>query len=165
MLDKFVDKLADGAHPDFRLFLSAEPPPALEPALPVALLQNSIKLTNEPPEGLAANLRRAYSQFSEEMLDSCEERAAPPPDHHLQASRPTCPAPAPRRPALHRPAPPLTTQPAPPARSPRSTGAKQSEYRAIAFALAFFHSTLQERKKLGVGNLPGARSGIGWNMN
>lgn len=47
-----VDKLVEGAHPDFRLFLSAEPPPALEKGLPISLLQNSIKLTNEPPEGL-----------------------------------------------------------------------------------------------------------------
>lgn len=35
-----------------RLFLSAEPPPLLERPLPISLLQNSIKLTNEPPEGL-----------------------------------------------------------------------------------------------------------------
>lgn len=36
--------------------------------------------------------------------------------------------------------------------------------RTIAFALSFFHATILERKKFGVGNLPGARSGIGWNM-
>lgn len=47
-----VDKLSEGAHPDFRLFLSGEPPPGLERPLPISLLQNSIKLTNEPPEGL-----------------------------------------------------------------------------------------------------------------
>lgn len=47
-----VDKLVEGAHPEFRLFLSAEPPPALEKGLPISLLQNAIKLTNEPPEGL-----------------------------------------------------------------------------------------------------------------
>ena len=35
-----------------RLFLSAEPPPILEKPLPTSILQNSIKLTNEPPEGL-----------------------------------------------------------------------------------------------------------------
>ena len=51
-LEKAVDKLAEGSHPGFRLFLSAEPPPLLERPLPTALLQNSIKLTNEPPEGL-----------------------------------------------------------------------------------------------------------------
>ena len=38
-LEKRVDKLAEGAHPDFRLFLSAEPPPALERPLPISILQ------------------------------------------------------------------------------------------------------------------------------
>ena len=56
-------------HPDFRLFLSAEPPPALERGLPIGLLQGSVKLTNEPPDGLKANLRRAYSAFSEDVLE------------------------------------------------------------------------------------------------
>ena len=57
-----------------RLFLSAEPPPALERGLPISLLQNSIKLTNEPPEGLKANLRRAYNNFSEEILEGCSKQ-------------------------------------------------------------------------------------------
>jgi dynein heavy chain len=56
-LEKKVDKLIEGAHPDFRLFLSAEPPPALEKGLPISLLQNSIKLTNEPPEGLKVGVQ------------------------------------------------------------------------------------------------------------
>jgi len=113
-LEKKVDKLAEGAHPEFRLFLSAEPPPILERGLPISLLQNSIKLTNEPPEGLQANLRRAYANFSEEIMESC---------------------------------------------------AKQAEFRSIIFALSYFHAALLERKKFGVGNMPGARAGIGWNMN
>ena len=58
-LEKKVDKLTEGAHPDFRLFLSAEPPPALEKGLPISLLQNSIKLTNEPPEGLKVRKNEA----------------------------------------------------------------------------------------------------------
>lgn len=37
--------------------------------------------------------------------------------------------------------------------------------RTIIFALCYFHAALLERKKFGVGNLPGATSGIGWNMN
>ena len=36
--------------------------------------------------------------------------------------------------------------------------------RSILYALSFFHAALLERKKFGVGNQPGARSGIGWNM-
>lgn len=115
VLDRAVDGLsAGGAHPDFRLFLSAEPPPALERALPISLLQASVKVTNEPPEGLRANLRRAYANFTEESLEGC---------------------------------------------------AKQQEFRSVVFALCYFHAALLERKKFGVGNLPGATSGIGWNMN
>jgi dynein heavy chain len=69
-----VDKLAEGAHKDFRLFLSAEPPPGLEKGLPISLLQNSIKLTNEPPEGLQANLTRAWNNFNEEILEGCAKQ-------------------------------------------------------------------------------------------
>ena len=54
------------------------------------------------------NLKRAYGQWSEELLESC---------------------------------------------------AKQAEFRGITFALAYFHAALLERKKFGVGNLPGATSG------
>ena len=50
----------------------------LERALPISLLQNSIKLTNEPPEGLRANLRRAYGQYNEEMLEGCAKQVSPP---------------------------------------------------------------------------------------
>lgn len=69
-----MDKLAEGAHKDFRLFLSAEPPPGLEKGLPISLLQNSIKLTNEPPEGLQANLTRAWNNFNEEILEGCAKQ-------------------------------------------------------------------------------------------
>ena len=58
-----------------RLFLSCEPPPLLERPLPISILQASVKLTNEPPEGLKANLRRAYANFSEEMLEGCAKQA------------------------------------------------------------------------------------------
>lgn len=54
-----------------RLFLSAEAPPALERPLPVSILQASILLTNEPPEGLKANLLRAYGNFNEDIVEGC----------------------------------------------------------------------------------------------
>ena len=50
-----------------RLFLSAEPPPLLERALPISLLQNSIKLTNEPPEGLKV---RAHESLQHEHISN-----------------------------------------------------------------------------------------------
>lgn len=55
--------------------MSAEPPPALERALPISILQASVKLTNEPPEGLKANLLRAYSNFSEDIMESCAKQS------------------------------------------------------------------------------------------
>lgn len=45
-----------------RLFLSAEAPPILERALPISLLQNSIKLTNEPPDGLKVHSKLLLQQ-------------------------------------------------------------------------------------------------------
>ena len=74
-LVKVVDKLSQDTHEDFRLFISAEPPPALERALPISILQSSIKLTNEPPEGLKANLLRAWGQFNDEMIENCGKSA------------------------------------------------------------------------------------------
>eukprot|EP00899_Mesostigma_viride_P009330 jgi/Mesvir1/18399/Mv14277-RA.1 len=66
-LEKAVDKLAEGAHEQFRLFLSAEP----SPDIPINVLQNSIKLTNEPPEGVKPNLLRAMNNFSDEYYETC----------------------------------------------------------------------------------------------
>jgi len=43
--------------------------------------------------------------------------------------------------------------------------AKQAEFKSIVFALCYFHAAILERKKFGVGNMPGSSSGIGWNMN
>ena len=74
-LEKLVDKLGEGSHPDFRLFLSAEPPPSLEKPLAISLLQNSVKLTNEPPQGMKANLLRAYSNFSDDVFEACSKKS------------------------------------------------------------------------------------------
>ena len=57
---------------------------------------------------MQANLKRAYGQFNDDLLEGC---------------------------------------------------AKQTEFRALVFALSYFHAALLERKKFGVGNLPGATSG------
>jgi len=47
---------------DFRVFLSAEP----SQIIPIGILQRSIKITSEPPTGIAANLNRALANFSDE---------------------------------------------------------------------------------------------------
>jgi len=50
---------AEGSNPGFRLFLSSDP----NNAIPIGLLEKSIKLTNEPPQGLRANMKRAITFF------------------------------------------------------------------------------------------------------
>jgi dynein heavy chain len=67
MLERQLELLSEGSHKDFRVFLSAEP--GSNP-IPQSILQSSIKITNEPPENLRANMLRAFSNFTPELLES-----------------------------------------------------------------------------------------------
>lgn len=55
---------AEDCHEEFRCFISSEPLmlPGVE-VIPESILQNSIKVANEAPSTLKANLRRAFSKF------------------------------------------------------------------------------------------------------
>lgn len=41
------------------------------PCAPIYILQNGIKLTNEPPKGVKANVARTFNDMTGDFLDSC----------------------------------------------------------------------------------------------
>jgi dynein heavy chain, axonemal len=65
-------------HPDFRVFISSEPPPMdhME-IIPESILQNAIKVSNEAPTNLKANMRRAISKFDEAYYDRAKSHKYP----------------------------------------------------------------------------------------
>ncbi|NXB98994.1 DYH17 protein, partial [Orthonyx spaldingii] len=73
-LEKLVEQHSLESHPEYRLFMSAEPAPTPEShIIPQGLLDNSIKITNEPPTGMRANLHGALDLFSQETLEQCSK--------------------------------------------------------------------------------------------
>ncbi|KAI9353687.1 dynein heavy chain and region D6 of dynein motor-domain-containing protein [Obelidium mucronatum] len=99
ILEKKLEALSVGSNPGFRVYLSAEP--AGDPAyhiIPISILQASIKITNEPPTGMQANIHRALDNFTQESLERCS---------------------------------------------------KDAEFKAILFALCYFHAVVLERRKFG----------------
>ena len=66
-----LEEDAANIHEDFRLFLTSTPCDYF----PISILQNSVKVTTEPPRGVKANLKRTYGQMDQEYLDKCPMKA------------------------------------------------------------------------------------------
>ena len=66
MLEKLLEQHADAGHAHFRVFVSAEPASTRDGHIvPSGILENSIKITNEPPTGMQANLHKALDNFNQ----------------------------------------------------------------------------------------------------
>ncbi|CAI9163741.1 unnamed protein product [Rangifer tarandus platyrhynchus] len=71
-LDKKLERYSVGSHDDYRVFISAEPAPSPEShIIPQGILENAIKITNEPPTGMYANLHKALDLFTQDTLEMC----------------------------------------------------------------------------------------------
>ncbi|XP_041985040.1 dynein axonemal heavy chain 10 [Aricia agestis] len=65
-LDKRLEMM-EKPHPEYRLWLTTDP----TPAFPIGILQRSLKVVTEPPNGLKLNLRNTYFKMRARALDEC----------------------------------------------------------------------------------------------
>uniref|UniRef100_A0A670HMH9 Dynein axonemal heavy chain 11 n=2 Tax=Podarcis muralis TaxID=64176 RepID=A0A670HMH9_PODMU len=71
-LEELLEKHSEGSHSAYRVYMSVEPAPTpKEHVIPQGILENSIKITNEPPTGMLANLHAALDNFDQNILDQC----------------------------------------------------------------------------------------------
>jgi len=68
-MESIVESLSDSVHKDFRLWLTSMP----TEGFPISVLQNSVKMTIEPPQGLKANLKKSYSVMDDKELSDCKK--------------------------------------------------------------------------------------------
>ncbi|KAG7242136.1 hypothetical protein INR49_024182, partial [Caranx melampygus] len=71
-LDALLETTAVNSHASYRVFITGEPAPSPEKhVIPRGILENAIKITNEPPTGMNASLHAALNNFSQDTLDLC----------------------------------------------------------------------------------------------
>ncbi|XP_047141246.1 dynein axonemal heavy chain 10 isoform X1 [Hydra vulgaris] len=69
-LEKILEKISK-PHPDFRLWLTTDP----TPEFPIGIVQCSLKVVTEPPNGLKLNLRSTIQKISALSLNHCPHEA------------------------------------------------------------------------------------------
>lgn len=72
-LEKKLEK-NEKPHPDFRLWITTDP----TPKFPIGILQKSLKVVTEPPNGLRLNLRSTFFKMQPKALENCPHEAYKP---------------------------------------------------------------------------------------
>ncbi len=65
-LERILNEMKD-PHKDFRLWLTTDP----TDKFPLGILQRSVKIVTEPPDGLKLNMRATYSRIDATVIDEC----------------------------------------------------------------------------------------------
>ena len=74
-LERLLEVVQEDAHPSFRCFISAEPPPvATWTNMPESLMQGSIKVANQAPTDTKSNLTRGWANFSDSRIEGCTKK-------------------------------------------------------------------------------------------
>ncbi len=65
-LEKKLEQYSHDSNPNYRVFVSAEPSGTPEShIIPQGILETAIKITNEPPTGMFANLHKSLDNFNQ----------------------------------------------------------------------------------------------------
>ncbi|KAL0488326.1 dynein heavy chain [Acrasis kona] len=127
--------------PDFRLWLTSMP----SKDFPIPILQNSVKLTNEPPKGIQANLTRTYRAIEPSYIERFDVGNNHSMDNADSTTTPNTVVdadedhPQPSQPAINKP---IQEEMFPEC-------SKALAFKKLLFGLSLFHATIQERKKFG----------------
>ena len=68
-LEKKIEQYSIESNPNYRIFISAEPPATRDAhIIPQGILEAAIKITNEAPTGMMANLHKALDNFTQVQI-------------------------------------------------------------------------------------------------
>jgi dynein heavy chain len=68
-LDAIIEEIVEDKSSGFRIWLTSMP----SEKFPVSILQNGVKITNEPPKGIRNNILGSYLAIDEAEFESCQK--------------------------------------------------------------------------------------------